>query len=82
MAAAAGYVSTIRSVPFSLAWRAGAVSERIWAKRTTEPPITTFLAEQLATAHWFDQRETRAALNWAPKVSLAEGFERLRRSFL
>jgi len=82
MAAAAGYVSTIRSVPFSLAWMAGAVSERIWAKRTTEPPITTFLAEQLATAHWFDQRETRAALNWAPKVSLAEGFERLHRSFL
>ena len=82
MAAAAGCAGTIRSVPFSLAWMAGAISERIWAKRTTEPPITTFLAEQLATAHWFDQRETQAALSWAPKVSLAEGFERLRQSFL
>jgi nucleoside-diphosphate-sugar epimerase len=82
MATAAGYARTIRSVPFPLAWVAGVVSERIWANRPTEPPITTFLAEQLATAHWFDQRETRAALNWAPKVSLAEGFERLRRSFL
>ena len=26
-----------------------------------EPPMTRFLAEQLSTAHWFDQRETRAA---------------------
>lgn len=82
IAAAAGCATTIRSVPFSLAWMAGAMSERIWAKRTTEPPMTTFLAEQLATAHWFDQRATRTALNWEPKVSLAEGFERLRQSFL
>ena len=27
--------------------------------------MTAFVAEQLATAHWFDQRETRAALDWA-----------------
>ena len=40
--------------------------------------MTSFLAEQLGTAHWFDQRETRAALRWEPKVRLAEGFERLR----
>lgn len=82
IAAAGGCAGTIRSVPFSLAWMAGAVSERIWARRSTEPPITTFLAEQLATAHWFDQRETQTTLNWEPKISLAEGFERLRQSFL
>src|SRR5207302_17997 len=34
-------------------------------------------ASALATAHWFDQRETRAALRWEPAVSLAEGFARL-----
>ena len=28
--------------------------------------MTSFLAEQLATAHWFDQRETRNALMWNP----------------
>jgi nucleoside-diphosphate-sugar epimerase len=39
--------------------------------------MTSFLAEQLGTAHWFDQRETRHALEWKPHVSLAEGFVRL-----
>ncbi|OUD94032.1 hypothetical protein CMMCAS05_04795 [Clavibacter michiganensis subsp. michiganensis] len=43
--------------------------------------LTRFLAEQLSTAHWFDQRETRRALGWTPAVSLDEGFERLRLSY-
>jgi nucleoside-diphosphate-sugar epimerase len=43
--------------------------------------MTRFLAEQLSTAHWFDLRETRAALDWSPAVSLDEGFERLAASF-
>ena len=42
-----------------------------------EPPMTEFLAEQLSTAHWFDQRETRELLDWTPSVSLDEGFSRL-----
>ena len=39
--------------------------------------MTRFLAEQLSTAHWFDQRETRELLNWAPAVSLDDGLARL-----
>jgi nucleoside-diphosphate-sugar epimerase len=39
--------------------------------------VTRFLAEQLATAHWFDQRRTREALDWTPRVTLDEGFARL-----
>ena len=39
--------------------------------------MTRFLAEQLATAHWFDQRRTREALQWEPRVSLDEGFAKL-----
>jgi nucleoside-diphosphate-sugar epimerase len=39
--------------------------------------MTKFLAEQLSTAHWFDQRETRKLLGWAPAVSIDEGLERL-----
>ena len=64
-------------VPYPLAYAAGAVLERMWGERQGEPPITSFLAEQLATAHWFDQRQTRAALKWTPAVSLDEGFRRL-----
>jgi nucleoside-diphosphate-sugar epimerase len=43
--------------------------------------MTRFLAEQLATAHWFDQRRTREALGWAPQVSLDEGFAALKAWF-
>ncbi len=67
------------SVPGPLARGAGAVIERGWLAlgRTEEPPMTRFLAEQLSTAHWFDQRRTRSVLDWAPSVSIDEGFERL-----
>ena len=39
--------------------------------------MTRFLAEQLSTAHWFDQRDTRRALAWSPAVSIDEGLRRL-----
>ncbi len=70
-------------VPYGLAWAAGAVVEGVWAatSRRDLPPLTRFTAEQLATAHWFDQRRTRAALGWSPHVSLDDGLARLARSY-
>ncbi|SDG63038.1 NAD-dependent epimerase/dehydratase family protein [Microbacterium pygmaeum] len=67
------------SVPAGAARAAGSVIERAWALRPgqDEPPMTRFLAEQLSTAHWFDQRETRRTLAWAPSVSIDEGLRRL-----
>lgn len=81
--AAAGVPWNERRVPARLAIAGGAVVERVWNRlgRVDDPPMTSFLAEQLSTAHWFDQRETRAALDWEPSVSLAEGFDELRRSY-
>ena len=66
-------------VPATIAFGGGLLIERIWARlaRTDDPPMTSFLAEQLSTAHWFEQRETRGALGWVPEVGLDEGFERL-----
>lgn len=66
-------------VPIRLAFAGGLVAERIWDRtgRTDDPPMTSFLAEQLSTAHWFDQRRTRTALEWTPAVDLDEGFRRL-----
>jgi 2-alkyl-3-oxoalkanoate reductase len=76
---AAGVPGPRGRVPFGAAWVAGAAAEAVWAvtRRRSVPPLTRFLAEQLATAHWFDQRETRAALRWTPAVSFSEGLERL-----
>ncbi len=78
--AAAGVPAPRRRIPLPVAWTAGAAVEAAWAvtRRRSTPPITRFLAEQLATAHWFDQRRTREALGWQPEVSLDEGLERLR----
>ncbi len=74
---AAGLPAPTRSVPFGAAYRAGQLAELAWGSRGAEPPLTRFLVEQLATAHWFDQRPTRAALAWTPQVRLATGFELL-----
>ncbi|QXG76335.1 NAD-dependent epimerase/dehydratase family protein [Modestobacter sp. L9-4] len=76
---AAGVPEPHRRVPFGLAWAAGAAVESVWSLtgRRETPPLTRFLAEQLATAHWFDQRRTREALHWTPEVTLDEGFARL-----
>jgi len=80
---AAGVPAPRRHVPFPLAWVAGVAVEGVWGvtRRRDTPPLTRFLAEQLATAHWFDQRRTREALGWTPRVSLAEGFDRLAAAY-
>ena len=74
IAAAAGAPGPRVTVPFPAALGAGRLLERAWPG---EPPLTSFLAEQLAVAHWFDQRDTRRVLGWTPRIGLEEGFTRL-----
>jgi len=60
----------------------GAVVERVWPRlRSSEPPLTRFVVDQLATAHWFDLRATHADLGWWPRIGLDEGLARLAASF-
>ena len=42
-----------------------------------EPPMTRFLARQLATSHWFDITAAQRDFGYEPKVSTAEGMTRL-----
>ncbi len=81
--AAAGVAPPTWRVPAGVARAAGSLIEAAWRLRpgTDEPPMTRFLAEQLSTAHWFDQRRTRADLQWQPAVSLDEGLARLAASY-
>ena len=80
---AAGLEPPRLKVPYRIAKTGGLAVERLWdrTEREDDPPMTSFLAEQLATAHWFDQRETRSALQWEPAVTLETGFDRLRQWF-
>ena len=80
---AAGVLPPSRRVPAGLARAAGGAVEAVWRVRpgADEPPMTRFLAEQLSTSHWFDQRRTRQDLRWTPGVSLDEGLRRLASSY-
>ncbi|MEI5582437.1 MULTISPECIES: NAD-dependent epimerase/dehydratase family protein [unclassified Agromyces] len=66
-------------VPAAVARGAGGLVEALWRIRPgrDEPPMTRFLAEQLSTAHWFDQRRVREDLRWSPTVTIDEGLARL-----
>lgn len=70
-------------VPAGAAKLAGTAIESVWnlSEHDDEPPLTRFLAEQLSTAHWFDQRHTRSVLGWTPRVSIEEGLRRLARHY-
>lgn len=76
---AAGVAPPHRHIPLALTKVLGAGAELIWygLALQSDPPMTRFLAEQLGTAHWFDQRLTRELLQWEPNVRLAEGLDRL-----
>ena len=71
-----------RHVPMTIAVKIGSAMERVWPQlHLGEPPLTRFVAEQLGTAHWFDPRPARNDLNWAPHVTMDDGFVHLKQWF-
>ena len=77
---AIGIEVKIRAVPVPLAKTAGAACEFAWRalRLRSEPPVTRFSVEQLATAHWFDTRAAERDFGYRPQITIAEGLERLR----
>lgn len=63
-----------------LAYATGWLCEMVYAglRLKSEPPMTRFLAEELATSHWFDISAARKELGYEPKVSVEEGLGRLK----
>jgi nucleoside-diphosphate-sugar epimerase len=61
------------------AWRLGRAFEAAYGLLDLEsdPPMTRFLAAQLSTSHWFDISAARRDFGYAPRVSIAEGMQRL-----
>ena len=68
------------SLPFPLAYAIGATCEALWQALPLkgEPPLTRFLAEQLATTHWYDMAPARTDFGYMPRVTFDEGLARLR----
>lgn len=68
-----------KRISYRTAYAAGAVLETVhWLLgRTDEPRMTRFLAAQLATSHWFDISGARHDFGYEPRISIAEGMQRL-----
>jgi nucleoside-diphosphate-sugar epimerase len=77
--AAGGKPPVTKSLSPKAAYRMGTFCE--WFYRTLclagEPPMTRFVAAELATSHWFDISAARRDLGYAPEVSIDEGLRRL-----
>lgn len=77
---AIGVPVRIRAIPAGLAMVAGDLCEVVWRtfRLKSEPPLTRFAVEQLATAHWFDTRAAARDFSYIPTISINEGLMRLR----
>src|SRR5690606_25542146 len=80
--AAGGLPPVRKSVSPRVAYWAGWLLELSYGllHLKTEPPMTRFVASQLATSHWFDLTAARRDLGYEPEISLEEGMERLAAS--
>ncbi len=69
-----GYAPLTKRVPLFAAYSVGAFCEAVWhvLKRSGEPPITRFVAVELAKDHYFNIEAARNELNYLAKTSMEE----------
>ena len=73
-----GIAPVVRKIPFAAAYGLGAALEVGYNlfKEKNEPPMTRFLAEQLAKSHYFSTRRAHRDLGYQPVVTHEEGLRR------
>jgi nucleoside-diphosphate-sugar epimerase len=64
-----------RKVPLAVATTIGAASEAAWRLFSLrgDPPMTRFIAAELAKDHWFDISAARRDLGYSPRISMSQG---------
>ena len=81
-----GIPEITKHVPLPVAYAAGGLMEGLWRVLPLkgEPPMTRFVAKEMATDHWFDISAARRDLGYHPLVTMADGtaelIEHLRRN--
>lgn len=78
---AAGNVPPVtRTISPGLAYAVGAIVESAYRffHLQGEPRMTRFVAQELATAHWFDLSAAKNDFGYRPEVSVDEGLRRLQ----
>lgn len=68
-----------KTISRGAAYRIGAIMESIWRALmlSSEPPMTRFVAENLATSHWFDTSRARNDLGYKPSWTGEKAFAEL-----
>jgi len=76
---ALGLPRVTRRIPLWAASAAGLACEAAWSVLPirTEPPMTRFVAAELAKDHWFDISAARRDLGYAPRIGMARGTSEL-----
>ena len=66
-----------QKIPRPLAYGIGALCEGVWKvlRRRTDPPITRFVAVELAKDHYFDIRKAQHELGYRPRVPMNEALK-------
>lgn len=77
--AAGGVAPVNRSISAEAAYAIGTICEKLWGwfRLSGEPPMTRFVARELATSHWFDISAARNDFGYQPEVGTEEGLKRL-----
>jgi nucleoside-diphosphate-sugar epimerase len=71
-----------RRISLGAAFAAGAAAEAAWTvfRMAGEPPMTRFIAAELAKDHWFDIAAARRDLGYAPRIGMGRILEELAAS--
>ncbi|MGZ0708558.1 NAD-dependent epimerase/dehydratase family protein [Coraliomargarita sp. W4R53] len=67
-----GHPPLTKRIPLQVAYAAGAIAECVWKLfgKVGEPPITRFVAVELAKDHYFDMEATYQDLGYQPAMSM------------
>ena len=76
----AGVEPPRKSISYASAYRIGGILEALFrlTGRKSEPPMTRFVAAQLAKDHYFNISSAKQRLGYRVRISMAQGFQELR----
>ena len=78
--AAGGVAPAKGSISPQAAYAIGTICEKIWGwfRLAGEPPMTRFVAKELATAHWFNISAASRDFGYQPEITIDEGLQQLQ----